>query len=207
LSADCLSSFPIDFARERDGSVSRDYVNVVQILSAGLSFPEHSTWDELLGASICVLQTEKRERAISKLLLEPIAGLLMNREVGYAHYPASSMFKHALSIPFSGYDKQDANAPAFPSALFSLADRILGESYKRFDTLLPDGIATFIGSLVPFLESSTLPFAPMFLDKLQGSLGLYVKDASRKLALESGTESRISDVVSASSKGVTCILT
>ncbi|KAL4867328.1 hypothetical protein BDV12DRAFT_171471 [Aspergillus spectabilis] len=200
LSVNCLSSFPIDSARDRDGSVSRDYVNVVQILSTGLSFPEHSSWDELLGAVIRVLQTEKRDRAISTLLLEPIAGLLINREVGYAHYPASSMFKHSLSIPFSGYDKQetnqhqDTNVPAFPSALFILADQILGESYKRFDKHLLDGTATFIGSLVPFLGSGTLPFAPMFLEKLQGSLGLYVKDGSRKLALESGTESRISDV-------------
>ncbi|KAL5333019.1 Rap1-interacting factor 1 N terminal-domain-containing protein [Aspergillus crustosus] len=195
LSADCLSSFPSDPARERDGSVSRDYLNVVQTLSAGLDFSNHSVWDELLGAFIRVLRTEKGDSAIPATLLEPLANLLLNRDVGYAYFPASLIFKQSFCIAFSGYDQEEFNghqiavAPAFPTTLYTLAERILRVSYDRRETLPLDNVATFIGSIVSFFATGTLPVAPMFLYKLQGPLGLYLKDPSRKLAAENSIES------------------
>ncbi|KAL4885523.1 Rap1-interacting factor 1 N terminal-domain-containing protein [Aspergillus karnatakaensis] len=213
LAADCLSSFPVDSVRERNGSFSRDHVNVVQILSSGLNSPvDHTAWDELVGAFIRLLRTEKGNSTVATMVLEPLAGLLQNRDVAYAYFPASSMFKHSLSMPFTGFIEPetkthpDSRMPAFPSTLLALTHRLLRESYQVLGQVHLDGVVILIGSIASFLASGTFPFTAILLERLGESLGVYLKDTSRKLTSDSGVEERISAVCRALTTAILGIL-
>ncbi|KAL5050800.1 hypothetical protein BDW71DRAFT_173222 [Aspergillus fruticulosus] len=194
LSADCLCSFATESARERDGSVARDYDNTIKILSTGLKFPDSFLiWDQLLGALIRVLRDEKGDFAIATTVLEPLAGLMMNLDVRTAYSPASSIIHHCLSISFCEYEKgvNDKSTPPFPTTLVGLAHRILSGSYELLVPSHSNGAAIFIETLVSLLGSGTFMFRSVLLDQLQYPLGLFLKDESRKLTAESGADSRI----------------
>ncbi|KAL4902271.1 hypothetical protein BDW74DRAFT_181118 [Aspergillus multicolor] len=194
LSADCLSSFAIESARERDGSVSRDYDNAVKILSVGLKFSDgFQIWDQLLGALFHVLKSERGDCAIGTIVLEPVVGLIMNLDVRTACSPASSMIHHCLAIPFSEHerDANDTNTPPFPSSLVTMAHRMLLGAYELLVPLHSNGAAIFIETLVAFLGSGTYIFRSVLLDHLQHALGLILRDESCKIPIESGAESRI----------------
>ncbi|KAL6231098.1 hypothetical protein BDW75DRAFT_51878 [Aspergillus navahoensis] len=194
LSANCLCSFATESARERDGSIARDYDNAIKILSTGLKFPDSfQVWDQLLGALIRVLRDEKGDCAIATTVLEPLVGLMMNFDIRTACSPASSMINHCLITPFSDHEKgaNDQNTPQFPSALVGLARRILSESYELLVPSHSNCAAIFIETLVSSLGSGSFTFRSVLLDQLQYPLGLFLKDESRKLTVESGVDSRI----------------
>lgn len=202
LSADCLCSFPIESARERDGSITRDYTTVFMILCQGLRFADKSlAWDRLLDALIRVMRTERGDLSIATMVLEPLAGQMMGLDIRSACSPASSMINHSLSINFD-YDSgvksgsSNTNSPPHPHALIGLAHRVLSESYEFSDPQNLDGVAIFIESIVSFLGSGTFTFRSVLLDNLQSPLGLYLKDAMRKYTVENGVESKILTAVS-----------
>ena len=203
LSADCLCSFPIESARERDGSITRDYTTVFMILCQGLRFADKSSaWDRLLDAFVRVMRTERGDLSIATMVLEPLAGKMMGLDVRSAYSPASSVINHSLSIHFD-YDSgvksgnSNTNSPPHPHALIGLLYRVLSESYEFPDPQNLDGVAIFIESLVSFLGSGTFTFRSVLLDRLQSPLGLYLKDARRKYTVENGVDSRILTAVSA----------
>lgn len=213
MSADCLCSFPIESARERDGSITRDYTTVFMILCQGLRFADKSpAWDRLLDAFVRVMRTERGDFSIATMVLEPLAGQMMGLNACSAYSPASSMINHSLSIHFD-YDSgaksgnPNTNSPPHPHALIGLIHRVLSESYEFPDPQNLDGVAVFIESLVSFLGSGTFTFRSVLLDKLQSPLGLYLKDAMRKYTVENGVESRILTAVSAWNMSIACILT
>ncbi|KAL4996921.1 Rap1-interacting factor 1 N terminal-domain-containing protein [Aspergillus recurvatus] len=194
LSADCLCSFAIESVRERDGSVARDYDNAIKILSTGLKYPDSfQVWDQLLGALIRVLRGERGDCAIATTVLEPLVGLMLNLDIRTAFSPASSIVHHCLLIPFSEFENgvNDKNTAPFPTVLVRLAHRILSGSYELLVPLHSNGAAVFIETLVSFLGSGTFMFRSVLLDQLQYPLGLFLKDESRKLTVESGADSQI----------------
>lgn len=202
LSADCLCSFPIESSRERDGSVARDYDNVSSILSEGLYHSADSpAWNRLIDTFVRVLKSERGNYAVANLI-EPFADLMLNLDVCKALIPASSIIKHSASIYFSACEgnltvsDQNKGTPLFPSALVAVADHLLSDSYALPELSLSDGVAMFIDSLVFLLGTGTFMFRYVLLDKLQVPFGLFVKDASHKLAFDSGVESRVSAAVS-----------
>ncbi|KAL2870200.1 putative telomere length regulator protein (Rif1) [Aspergillus lucknowensis] len=198
LSADCLSSFPIEPTRERDGAVRRDYDNVVQILSAGCRFSDSlSVWDRLMDAFTRVLRTEKGDRAVADLGLLPLTTAMTSLKASDAYLPAASVFKHCLTIPFS--DKEDtatteqrteSKEPPFPTGLVGFAHQVLEDSSQQFGRAHPSGLAVFIESIASFLGSGSANFRFMLLESLQEPLGLYVKDTSNRLTADDGVESR-----------------
>ncbi|KAF4262357.1 hypothetical protein KXW98_001323 [Aspergillus fumigatus] len=218
LAAESLRSFPLESARERDGSVIRDYENVVKILSAGLKFSTvFPAWNQLLDALVRVMRTEKGDRAIALMTLEPLAECMMTIDARNTYLPLSSLFTQSLSIPYchqsdSGTKEGEviSRGPKedvfFPNRLVQLVDRTLQESYSTFDPSKTSGVADFIESLTSFLGSGILAFRRKLLENFQGSLALWLRDEARKLNIESGVESRILTACRALSSAVINIL-
>ncbi|KAF7170715.1 hypothetical protein CNMCM5623_003281 [Aspergillus felis] len=218
LAAESLRSFPLESARERDGSVIRDYESVVKILSTGLKFSTiFPTWNQLLDALVRVMRTEKGDRAIASMALEPLAECMMTIGARNTYLPLSSLFTQSLSIPYchqsdsatkegeavTSVSKEDV---FFPHRLVQLVNRTLQESYSTFDPSKTSGVADFIESLTSFLGSGILAFRRKLLENLQGSLALWLRDEARKLNIESGVESRILTACRALSSAVINIL-
>ncbi|KAL4796756.1 Rap1-interacting factor 1 N terminal-domain-containing protein [Aspergillus venezuelensis] len=210
LSADCLSYFPTESARERDGSVARDYDSLNKILMAGWSFLDNAmVWDRLLDAFTRVLRTEKGDQALVTMVLEPLAAGLLAQDPRSTSIYASSLIKRSLSIAFSNLTMKEMNgnfsAPPFPSMLVTLTQKILSESYGVLQEFRDD-IVTFLESLVSFLGSGTLSFRSQLLDHLQYPLGLYLKDEQHKLTVDGALENRILSTFGALSTAVLNIL-
>ncbi|PTU24118.1 hypothetical protein P175DRAFT_020589 [Aspergillus ochraceoroseus IBT 24754] len=216
LSADCLRSFPIESARERDGSVHRDYDNLVKILSVGLKFSNvHDAWDQLIEAFIHVLRTERGDQVIATTVVD-LADFMMDIDIRTTCLSASSLFNHSLSLSFLDHNttlvnerNQESHGDSeffFPQKLIELANRILRGSYEEFQPSEINGVAVFIESLASFLGSGVAAFRSRLLETLQESLALYLKDAARKLTVESGVESRILTACRALSAAVLNIL-
>ncbi|KAL4928838.1 putative telomere length regulator protein (Rif1) [Aspergillus undulatus] len=208
LSVDCLCYFPTESIRAWDGSISRDYDNLLKILSAGLRFSDIAVpWDRLLDAFIRVLRSERGDRAIVTLALEPLAELLMSYDIRSIYSFASSIINHSLPISFPNSDEEPKGntlAPPFPSKSIELTKRALFESYTVQDS--QEGVTTFIESLVALLGSGALSFRALLLDQLQQPIGLYLKDEQYKLTVESAPESRISTTYRALTTAVLNVL-
>ena len=205
LAADTLCSFPIESARERDGSVSRDYENIVKILSAGLKFVDVSlVWSQLLDSSVRVVRTERGDRAIATMILEPLAERVTDLKARDTYLPSISLLNHSLSISYYHPDGPNGTASGagndellLPEKLLTLVHKTLQESYEGFDSSNNKGVADFIESLTSFLGSGALVFRTAVLERLQGPLAQWLKDEVHQLDVESGVESRILTAVSA----------
>ncbi|PLN82646.1 Rap1-interacting factor 1 N terminal-domain-containing protein [Aspergillus taichungensis] len=203
LASDSLCSYPLESARERDGSVSRDYENSIKILSAGLKFTDaFQTWNQLADSLVRVVGNEKGHREIATMIVEPLAECMMNVNVRNTYLPSASLFSHSHSIPYfhEGIDsiKSTVNSAQtayqkllFPTHLAESVNRTLRESYDKFEPLETSGIANFIESLTSFLGSGIWVFRSAFLESLQESLALWIKDDGHKLNVASGVESRV----------------
>ncbi|GAB1191762.1 hypothetical protein APSETT444_000944 [Aspergillus pseudonomiae] len=204
LAADSLCSYPIESARERDGSVLRDYDNAIKILSTGLKFSDTiQEWDQLVDSLIRVVRTEKGDDAIATMVVEPISECMMALRVQDTYLPAASLFGYSLSItychynirntgvPVSGQDGQASGNSIFPAKLVELVNRILRESYEGFDPTGTNGIADFLESFTSLLSSGVPAFRSAILETTQQPLALWLKDDVRKINVESGVESRI----------------
>ncbi|KAI9371011.1 Rap1-interacting factor 1 N terminal-domain-containing protein [Aspergillus egyptiacus] len=186
LVADCLGSFPPETARERDGSVSRDYENVVNVLSKGLMFPDSSSaWNRLLSAFISALRAERGDHAVMTTVLEPLAASMMGLDVPNAYHPATTILNHSLTL----FSPNSENAASLPSGLVELARRILRDSYEQLEQTELNTAAVFIESIVASLGSGTTASRSLLLDKLQEPISLYFKDASGKVAGGDSVES------------------
>ncbi|CEL10693.1 hypothetical protein ASPCAL13808 [Aspergillus calidoustus] len=199
LCADCLSSFPTESARERDGPLFRDYDNVIKILTAGLSFADSSSiWDRLLGTFMSVLRTEKGDSAVSAIALAPLAAAMNSLTVHETYFPASSIIRHCLTVPFHYWDRNMMNQqkgefsePPFPTEIVGLVHGILKESYDNFTNSQGTGLAEFMESVVSFLGSGSIIFRCMLLEKLQEPFGYYLRDVAGHLKVEGGCEKRM----------------
>ncbi|KAJ5579814.1 uncharacterized protein N7459_005799 [Penicillium hispanicum] len=197
--ADALQSFPVESARERDGSVSRDYENVMKILTSGLHLSEVSQeWSLLLEAFMRVAKTEKGDQVLPGLIVEPISQGLMSLPVQQTYRSLASLLGHSLAIPFipatGAGDGPNVARPVssllFPSQLLETTGRTLRLAYESFSTLEGDGLADFIESLTSFLGSGMPSFRSQVLQTLQSSLGFWVKDQHARFDAERGVDSR-----------------
>jgi hypothetical protein len=199
LAADTLRSYPVESARARDGSASRDYENSVKILSRGLKFLNAiQVWDQLVDSLVRVVKTEKSDREITSAVVEPLAQSLMASGVQESYLSLSSLLNHSLSITYFHQDVESENTThpttvklSSPNNLWGLLNRALYESYERFNPVENAGIADFLEALTSFLGSGVVAFRCATLESLQQSLALWLKDELRKINLESGVESRI----------------
>lgn len=204
FSADCLCSFPIESARQRDGSISRDYENAVRILSSGLTFTEASQeWSQLLDSFVRVLRTEKGDRAIATVVIEPLSERMMLQQARDLYQPSTAFFNHSLSLPYchennadmegndTYHSSLDGDLFIFPDKLVKLADKILRETYEIFDPSRTNGIADFLEALTSFLGSGAFAFRARVLERIQQPISLWLKDETRKLNAECGIESRV----------------
>ncbi|KAB8199828.1 Rap1-interacting factor 1 N terminal-domain-containing protein [Aspergillus parasiticus] len=219
LAADSVCSYPIESARERDGSVLRDYDNVIRILSTGLKFSDTiQEWDQLVDALIRVVRTEKGDDAIATMVVEPLSECMMALNVRDTYLPTASLLNHSLSItyclysvrntggPVSGQDRRASGNSIFPAKLVELVNRILRESYGGFDPTVTNGIADFLESFTSLLSSGVPEFRSAILETTQQPLALWLKDDVRKINVESGVESRILTAGRALSSAVINIL-
>lgn len=203
--ADALQSFPMESARERDGSVSRDYENVNKILTGGLQLPNvYEDWSQLLDVFVRVARTERGNLVLATLIVEPMAASLMNLSVCDTYLPFTSLLSHSLTIPFSkdagtnaGSGVTDPQSPSpFPQKLMDSMGRTLRVAYDEFSVSETQGLAVFIESLTSFLSSGASQFRSDVLEALQSSLEPWVKDSDTKLDVKHGADSRILTAVS-----------
>ncbi|KAJ5631399.1 uncharacterized protein N7484_011499 [Penicillium longicatenatum] len=198
--ADALQSFPSESARERDGSVSRDYENVNKILVSGLRLHNvFQEWSHLLGSFMRVARTEKGDQGLPALIIEPLAGCLMNLSVHDTYLPSASLLSQSLSIPFlqgnsvgNGHTvAQQPSPPPFPYKLTESIGRTLNMAYDGFSVSESQGLAGFIESLTSFLGSGAPHFRSQLLETLQASLKPWIKDGASKFDFKNGVDSRI----------------
>lgn len=213
LAADSVCSYPIETARERDGSVSRDYENVIKILSTGLRFPDvFQVWNELLDAFVRVIRTEKGDGAIAIMVVEPLAECLMTVGARDSCLASASLLRNSLPMAYGhqntdGSVQKDAShlsardSPFVPKKLIELVEGTLQSSYQEFDATDTNGIADFIESLTSFLGSGFIAFRSTIIENLQQSLAVWLKDEAHKLNVENGVESRVLTAVSVRRKG------
>lgn len=196
--ADALQSFPIESARERDGSVSRDYENIVKILAAGLQFPGVAQqWSHLLESFVRVARTEKGNQVLATLIVEPIAGFITDLPVSDTYLPTTSLLSHSLSIPFIRETRLGIEDPApFPHKLLESIGRTLTMAYKEFGASEAPGLSDFLESLTSFLGSGVFSFQAEVLEALQTPLGLWIRDEERKIDVVHSVESRLLTAVS-----------
>ncbi|KAE8366201.1 Rap1-interacting factor 1 N terminal-domain-containing protein [Aspergillus caelatus] len=219
LAADSICSYPIESARERDGSVLRDYDNAIRILSTGLKFSDITQeWDQLVDSLIRVVRTEKGDDAIATMVVEPLSECMMALRVRDTYLSAASLFRHSLSITYcqynvrntegsvSGQDRHASDSSIFPAKLVELVNRILQESYEGFDPTVTNGVADFLESFTSLLSSGVPAFRSAILETTQQPLALWLKDDMRKVNVESGVESRILTAGRALSSAVINIL-
>jgi hypothetical protein len=197
--ADALQSFPIESTRERDGSVSRDYEIITKILVAGVSFTGASQeWSRLLDAYMRVVRTEKGDRVLTGLVVEPISGILSSISVHDTYLPTNALLSHCLSIPFAwetelGIDNlaaQQVSSPAFPHKLLGTVGRTLDLGYDGFDASHSPHLSAFIESLTSFLGSGTTSFRAQALETLQAALAPWIQDTEGKIDVTRGVDSR-----------------
>ncbi|EKV07658.1 Telomere length regulator protein (Rif1), putative [Penicillium digitatum] len=197
--ADALQSFPMESARERDGSVSRDYENVIKILSFGLFFPSaFQAWSHLLETFVRVVRTEKGNQAVTTMIVDPMAERLMHLSAGDTYLPSTSLLGHSLSIPFMqgtglGIDRsgiQAAGHAIYPHKLLASIAQTLHGAYDNFNSSQSHGLPDFIEALTSFLGTGVPQFQCQILQCLQSSLGLWLKDESHKIHVDHGVDSR-----------------
>ncbi|CAG8926126.1 unnamed protein product [Penicillium salamii] len=183
--SNALQSFPIESARERDGSVSRDFYNVIKILSPGLAFPSaFEEWSKLLDSFVHVVRTEKGTQAIAAMIIEPMAECIMRLPVGNTYLPLKSLFGHSSSISFLqgtglGINPGVGQLPgpaAFPYKLLESVSRTLYSAYDEFDASASGNIAEFIEALALFLGTGVPQFQCQVLQNLQASMGAWLRD-------------------------------
>lgn len=218
LTADTLCSFPMESARERDGTVSRDYDNIVKILSAGLKFSDVAeAWNQLLDSAVRVVRTERGDRAISTMVLEPLAEHVIKLNVQETYIPSTSLLDHSLSISYQYSDASGTNGQVesgvqstdnglfLPENLLALVHKTLLESYTAFDQTNSKDISGLVESTTSFLGSGVLAFRSMILEKLQEPLSKWLKDEKHQLSVEFGVDSRILTAVSTQCYFCSCI--
>ncbi|KAJ5294214.1 hypothetical protein N7508_009035 [Penicillium antarcticum] len=213
--SNALRSFPIESARERDGSVSRDYENAIKILTFGLAYPAvFSDWSHLLDSFVHVVRTEKGNQAIATMIVEPMAEHLMVLPAGDTYLPSTSLFCHSLSIPFLqgtglGIARdgiQSVGHSLFPHKLIESISRTLCGAYDEFKAPGVPGLADFIEALTSFLGSGIPQFRSRLLQSLESPLSVWLEDKSYKIDVDSGVDSRIITACRAlSSAGVSII--
>jgi hypothetical protein len=210
-----LQSFTIEPARERDGSVSRDYENVIKILSFGLAFPlAFQDWSHLLDSFARVVRAEKGDHAIATMIVEPMAERLMGLPAENTYLPSTSLLGHSLSLPFlqgTGLGIDHGGIPSmghsvFPHKFLDSISRTLRGAYDNFSKLEIDGLAEFIEGLTSFLGSGVPQFQCQVLQTLQSSLSLWLRDEACKLIVEEDVDSRIITACSALSSAALNVL-
>ncbi|KAJ5467553.1 hypothetical protein N7475_005305 [Penicillium sp. IBT 31633x] len=198
--ASALQFFPLESARERDGSVPRDYENVIKILSVGLTLTSaFHEWSHLLDSFVRVVRTEKGNLAIAAMIVEPLAERLMHLPAGDTYLPSTSLLSHSLSIPFLqetglGIDRNGTQAISqalFPHKLLESIAQTLQGAYDDFGASKAHGLPEFIEILTSFLGSGVPQFQCQVLQSLQLSLGLWLKDESHQLNPDRDVDSRI----------------
>lgn len=196
--ADALQTFPIESSRERDGSVSRDYENVTKTLAAGVQIPTaYPEWAHLLDSFLRVVRTEKGDRVLAALIVEPIAESLAPLAVCDTYFPATALLGHSMSIPFmqdSGLGKdtvsQQTSPPPFPHKLIGVIGKTLQLAYENFSPSQTYGLPSFLESLTSLLGSGIPSFRAQALEFLQLPLALWIKDEQSKVDFMHGTDSR-----------------
>lgn len=209
LTMKCLNSHPLETKRDRDGTVSRDYDNVIKILSRGLQIPDaHMAWGSLLDAFVRSVRTERGERGIATLIVEPLSENLRHLGPDQVCLPLKAVINQALSLPYYQQTKlrsppfglnHGSSAPdqvLFPIKLLELVDKVLSEFYQHSKHTQYPEIAEVVESLTSLLGSGVLQFRSAVLDKLQGPLALWLSDSARHLTLEDGADSRLLTAVS-----------
>lgn len=196
--ADALQSFPIESARERDGTVSRDYENILKVLAAGLQFPDMTQqWSHLLDLFVRVVRTEKGDQVLATVIVEPIAGFLTSLPVRDTYLPTSSLLAHCLSIPFMRATGLGIEGlPSFPHKLLESIGRTLTMAYNNFSASEAHGLSDFLESLTSFLGSGVPSFRSQVLEALQMPLSLWIMDQKCKVDVAHSVESQVFTAVS-----------
>ncbi|CRG90118.1 Midasin [Talaromyces islandicus] len=204
LTINCLTSFPMETPRDRDGTVTRDYDKVTKILAHGLQFEKaFQIWGTLLDACVRVVRTERGERSVASLIIEPLATESLQLSRGLSFWPLKTLTNQALSLSYYqkgetrgsmtslGQEPIMSNHSLFPEKLLGLITKVTTEAYEHFNADENTATAEVMESLTALLGSGTSQFRSKLLESLQAPLSLWVKDSARCLTSENGTSTRL----------------
>ncbi|KAL1883571.1 hypothetical protein Plec18167_002578 [Paecilomyces lecythidis] len=196
LTEACLTSFPDGSTRGRDGSVSHDRDNVIEILISGLQFPDNiSAWGHLLDTFVRVVTTELGEDAVSTIVIDPLAEKMQSLQIGWVCSASGRLLDHVSSLSCQSSDafptvsSEIGNSPAMrnaerrvpnPHKLIQLVDKVLRECYATTEQENIAHITRLTESVVSFLESGVLVFRLAALEALQEPLALWTKDEQER---------------------------
>lgn len=174
---------PIESARERDESASRDYENIMGILCTGLRFSDVSQeWNQLLDSLIRVVSSERGYWAVTEIIVEPLAESLMGLEVQFSYLPLTALVTHASFIHQNAPNGPDQ---VYPQKLVDMIDKTLRASYENSNPSDVNELTAFIESLCSFLESGALSFRSASLEGVQDSISLWMEDGAQQLNIDS----------------------
>ncbi|GAD98472.1 hypothetical protein NFIA_107330 [Paecilomyces variotii No. 5] len=178
LTEACLTALPDGSTRGRDGSVSHDHDNVIEILISGLQFPESiPAWGHLLDTFVRVVTTELGEHAICTSIIDTLAEKMQLLQVGWVY--SASVSSEIRDSPAM----QSSERPVLHSyKLVELVDKLLRESYATAEREDVAHITRLTESLVSFLESGVLIVRSAALEALQEPLELWIKDEKERLS-------------------------
>ncbi|KAJ6104577.1 hypothetical protein N7523_010897 [Penicillium sp. IBT 18751x] len=208
--ADALRSFPVESARERDGSVSRDYDNVIKILFSGLQFTDCSQeWSNLLGAFMRVVEAEKGDQVT--LIVAPVAEGLLFAPTESSYRYLTALLNHASSISFTRETglgiantiAQQESSSSIPAQLVEAIASTLQLTYRLIGSPKTDGLDEFLKSFSVVLGSGTKHFRSNLLLVLQPTLAAWMKDEEQKF---DGVDSRIKNAYRTLSGAIITVL-
>ncbi|OXV07381.1 hypothetical protein Egran_04858 [Elaphomyces granulatus] len=207
LTGECLRSVQTEAVKDHDGSLTYDYDKVTKILHRGARYRHvDSKWSQLLEAFVRVVRIERGERAVAGVIIEPLADVLKQLDLNQILLPSTALLRQSLSSPF--YQRVGVNSTAErfahqpfvpnqtdesfpPHKLLQLVGRVLSESYQGLNSTETVVMTEFIETLTSFFRDHSLDSRSLFLEKLQTSLALWLRDDARQLCLERNEDSQI----------------
>ncbi|KAK2777829.1 hypothetical protein FQN53_002053 [Emmonsiellopsis sp. PD_33] len=193
LAKECLTGYPVETApRHREDSPSHDYENVIAVLAAGSGFSQvYPEWSQLLDSFRSVVMSERGEIALAAIP-DMLAELALLQPFGPSLYCCAALLDLAVFIPTPDQPPPSlhpsANKPPLmhrrtqqpPSHdnLAELAKQVLEQTYEDLRHIEPVQVVKLCDSMAKFCDRCPSKIGPRFLEKTQGSLGLWLADRS-----------------------------
>ncbi|KAK2803062.1 hypothetical protein FQN50_007143 [Emmonsiellopsis sp. PD_5] len=191
LAKGCLTGYPVETAsRHCEDSTSHDYENVIAILAAGSGFSqEFPEWSQLLDSFCSVVKSERGEIALAAIP-DMLAEQALLQPFGPSLYCCAALLDLAVFIPTPEQPPPSFHPSASKSPLMhrrtqqppshdnlaELANQVLEQTYEDLRHIEPVQVVKLCDAMAKFCDRCPSKLGPRFLEKTQGSLGLWLAD-------------------------------
>ncbi|KAK2761310.1 hypothetical protein FQN54_001832 [Arachnomyces sp. PD_36] len=220
LVKDCLNTTSTDTTKGRDGSLSRDHVNIIiKILEAGVQFTESSSeWSQLTNTLVEVVRTQRREDIAAITIIESLSECLQKQNINTAVTHTGVLLKLAIQADNapseSHYSPRPFKFTSYPSPhqaqqsefgyekLINLTENTLFNAYRQFEELDSSTVLNFLEAVDSSLHSCPSDVRAVALENLQGGTSLWLADRDHRLGVNLGADRKLLATVRKLSKTV-----